>query len=79
MLNDNLTTLGDIMLAVKKKVDDVERSVKTTSGEVRQVQKVINQVNEQNTPREMNSFRLLVASVAIASVGIVVSILTLFK
>lgn len=79
VLNDNLATLVDIILAVKMKVDDVESSIKVTGREVKQVQKIIGKINEQNTPREIQSYRLLVSSVAIASISIVISIIALFK
>jgi len=41
VMNDNLATLGDIMLATKKKIDSLEKSTNETGKEARKVKDTI--------------------------------------
>ncbi len=70
--NDNLATLGDIMLATLKRVRSLEEKTDETKKEMSGVKKSVGEVKDtiekidrKNTPRDVKSFWLLVASVLI--------------
>lgn len=82
--NDNLATLGDIMLATLKKVRDLDTKVDANTKEIAgvtnsvgEVKKTIETIDKTNTPMAKRSFWLLVASVGIGAVGLVLAYLAL--
>lgn len=78
-MNDNLATLGDIMIATNKKVDSVSNSIEETEKEIKGIKLTISNIDLKNTPREARNYKLLVISVIIAGVGLIVSFISLFK
>lgn len=78
-MNDNLATLGDIMLATKRKIDELENTVKATMDGVKEVDNTIQKIDGKNTPREITSFRLLVITAIVSIIGVTASIIALFK
>lgn len=77
--NDNLATLGDIMLATNKRLDSVSNSIEEVEKEIKGVKLAISNIDQKNTPREIRNYKLLVVSVIIAGIGLVISFVSLFK
>lgn len=79
VMNDNLATLGDIMLATKKNIDDLESSTNSIKEEVGKVKDTIQRIDKQNTPREIKSFWLIVVTVILSAIGVIISVIALFR
>lgn len=79
VMNDNLATLGEIMLATKNKTDSIDLAVNATKDQVKNTEATIQRIDKQNAPREISSFRLLVISVVLSGLGIIISLLALIK
>jgi len=77
VLNDNIATLGDIMLATHKGMKELKEELKDTKVEVKRLKNTIQEIDKKNTPREVKSLRLLIASVLIGVVGLVLAYLVL--
>ncbi len=75
--NDNLATLGDIMLATLKKIRGLEAKIDETKMEISGVKTTIQKIDKANAPITRNSFRLLVASVLIGVIGLVLAFFAL--
>lgn len=58
--NDNIATLGDIMKASLKRVARLEEKIE--------------KINSENNPREKSIYKLLIASVIIAIIGIYIQL-----
>ena len=82
--NDNLATLGDIMLATLKKVRSLEDKIGKTKQEVSTVnksvvgvKKTIKEIDKESTPRDKKSYWLLIASVIISIIGLIFAYLAI--
>lgn len=73
--NDNLATLGDIMLATLHKVRDLETKVEETKKEMSGVKTTIESIDKTNSPITKNSYKLLIASVIIGIIGLLLAFL----
>jgi hypothetical protein len=63
--NDNLAALADLLIENHKKLEEVQEEVKS-------VKTAIETIDKKNTPREVQSFWLLVLSVILAILSIIV-------
>jgi|GEM_PF-6408393 len=82
--NDNLATLGDIMLATLQKVRDLESRVDETKNEITatkvemsRVKDTIETIDKTNQPTARNSYKLLILSVFISVLGLLLTLLTI--
>ncbi len=65
--NDNLASLADLLIENHKKLQEVQEEVKG-------VKSTVQAIDNKNTPREEKSFWFLVASVVLALISIIVTI-----
>ena|SRR5450759_1735871 len=82
--NDNLATLGDIMLATLHKVRELETKVDETKKEVVgiqttvvEVKTTIESIDKANAPITKSSYRLLIATVVIGAIGLLLAFLAI--
>ncbi len=77
--NDNLATLGDIMLATLHKVRDLEIKIEATKEETGRVKTTIEDIDRANLPLTRNSYKLLISSVIIAIIGLFLAFFAVVK
>lgn len=82
--NDNLATLGDIMLATLYKVRDLEtkivetkKEIVDTTKEVVGIKDTIENIDKVNAPLTKNSYKLLIASVIIGTISLFLAFLSI--